>query len=148
MSGNTNPQFTAIGNVGSALLTAQLTTSDGSSGTIGTNISVCFTAGANGSYVESARVIPVANAALAAAATVVRFYVSSLTSGATSTANTWLVGELAIQAVNADALTAATGMWDFPLGFRLPASWTILASLGTAANANTGYRTTIMGGDY
>jgi hypothetical protein len=150
MPGNAVPQFTRIGNIASALLTAALTTSDGSGGTIGTNISVVFTADAtNGSYVESVRIAIVASAAsTAAAGTTIRIYVSSIASGSTTTANTFLITEVAVPAVTADQATTATNVFDVALGFRLPAGYTILASTHVAANANTGYRVTSFGGDY
>jgi hypothetical protein len=149
VSGNAQPQFTAQGDIASCLLTTAFTTSDGSTGSIGTAILILFTAGSNGSYVEFVRVIPVASSAsTAAAATCIRIFVSSISTGSCSTTNTFLVAELAIPALTADSPTAATNWFDIPLGFRLPAGWTLLAATGTAANANTGYRCTAFGGDY
>jgi hypothetical protein len=148
--GNAVPQFTRVGNISSALLTAALTTSDGSGGTIATNIYVVFTADSvNGSYVEAVRIVPVASAAgTATSATVIRIYVSTITSGATATTNTFLVAEVAIPALTADQTTVGINVFDVPLGFRLPASYTILASSHIAAAANTGYRAVAFGGDY
>ncbi len=151
MSGNAQPQFTRQGNIGSVLFGgAALTTSDGSSGTIGTNIFLAFTADAtNGSYVEAIRIMAVASAAATAtAATVVRVYISSITSGSTTTANTFLIGELALPAITADQTTTATNWYDLPLGFRLPAGYTILVSSHIVNNANTSLRATVFGGDY
>lgn len=131
-------------------MTAANTNSDGT-GNIGTpTMYVLFTADAtNGSYVEFVRFMVVGNSAGASsAATVARVYASSITSGATSSANTYLVGEVAIPAATSDSATAAGNWFDFPLGFRLPAGWTILGSLGTAASANVGIRGTVFGGDY
>ena len=131
-------------------MTAANTDSDGT-GNIGTpTMYVLFTADAtNGSYVEFVRFTLVGNSAGASmVATVARVYASSITSGVTSSANTYLLGEIAIPASTVDAATAAGNWFDFPLGFRLPAGWTILGSLGTAASSNTGVRGTVIGGDY
>ena len=149
MSGNAQPQFTANGNIGSALVNAANTASDGTGNISTPTMYVAFTAGANGSYVEFARVMVVASvAATAGAATVIRLYVSSITTGATSSANTFLIYELALPSITADQTTTATNYYDIPLGFRLPASWTILASTHIVANASTDNRVTVMGGDY
>ena len=146
-----SPQFCINGAINSVLVgAAALTTSDGSGGTIGTNIFLAFTAAAvTGSYVEAVRIVAVSSvAATATAATVVRIYISTQTSGATSTANTWCIGEIAMPAITADQTTVATNWQDFPIGFRLPAGYTILVSSHIINNANTALRATVFGGDY
>ena len=151
MSGNAQPQFTRQGNIGSTLFGGTaLTTSDGSSGTIGTTMQIAFTADAtNGSYVEAIRVMAVASvAATATAATVARVYVSSIATGSTTTSNTYLIGELALPAITADQTTTATNWFDLPLGFRLPAGYTILVSSHVVNNGSTNLRAIIFGGDY
>lgn len=150
MSGNTSPQFTAAGNISSVLAgNAALTTSDGSGGTIGTNIFLAFTAGANDSYVEFVRLMAVSSAAATNTnATTVRIYVSTVTSGATSTANTWLIGEIALPIIDADQTTTATNPFDMPLGFRLPTGSSILVSCHIANAASTAIRATVFGGNY
>jgi hypothetical protein len=150
MAGNATPQFTRQANIGSALVNAANTASDGTGNITTPTMYVAFTADAtNGSYVESARVMVVASAAsTAGAATVIRIYISSVTTGATSSANTWLIYELALPAITADQATTATNFYDIPLGFRIPAGYTILASTHNAANANTDNRVTVFGGDY
>jgi len=150
MSGNATPMFTRQANIGAANVTAANTTSDGSGGTIGTNIySVLAADLTNGSYVEFVRIMVVASAAATATvATVIRIYVSSQQSGATTTANTHLIAEIAIPASTADQTTTANNWYDVPLGFRLPAGWALLASTHIVANANTAWRVTAIGGDY
>jgi hypothetical protein len=144
------PQFTATGDIQSTLFGGTaLTTSDGSGGTIGTSMQIAFTSQSNGSYVEAIRILAVASVATTAtAATVVRVYVSELTSGSTSTANTWLIAELALPAITADQSTTATNWYDLPLGFRLNAGYTILVSSHVVNNANTNLRAVVFGGDY
>jgi hypothetical protein len=151
MGGNTLPQFTKQANISSVLATTAQTTNDGSTGTIGTNYWLAFTADAtNGSYVEFLRVMPVASAAgTAMNATTIRVFVSSLTSGSVGTANTYCIYELAIPAVTADQGSGvANNAYDIPLGFRLPAGYTILVTTHVAATASAAYRCTVFGGDY
>lgn len=151
MSGNQNPQFTAVGDIQSCLFGGTaLTTSDGSGGTIGTSMEIAFLSSTtNGSYVEAIRLLAVASAAATATnATVARVYVSSISSGSTSTANTWLIIEAALPSITADQTTTATNWYDFPLGFRMPASYTILVSSHIVNVANTNLRAVVFGGDY
>ncbi len=151
MAGNATTQFTRQATATpSVLITAALTTSDGSSGTIGTNIFLIMTADANnGSFVEFVRFIPVASAANTAfAASTTRLYLSSATSGSTTTGNTWLLYEVFIAATTADSNTSNVIPYDVPLNFRIPAGYTLLASCHTAPNANTALRATAISGDY
>ncbi len=150
MAGNAVPQFTQVGNVGSALVNAANTNSDGTGNiTTGPTMYIVFTAGANGSYADFARIMVVASAAATAgAATVIRFYYSTITSGATTSANTFLIAEVAVPAITADQTTTATNWIDVPLGFRLPANAVILASTHIVNNTNTGNRVVVFGGDY
>lgn len=150
MAGNAVPQFTRQGNIGSALVNAANTNSDGTGNITTPTMYVVFTADAtNGSYVEFARVNVVASvAATAGAATVIRLYYSTIGSGATTNANTFLIAELAIPAITADQTVTATNWFDIPLGFRIPAGSFILASTHIAAAANTGNRISVYGGDY
>lgn len=150
MSGNAQPQFTRQGNIGSALVTAANTNSDGTGNITTPTMYIALTADAtNGSYVEFVRFMAVASVAASnTAATVMRVYVSSITSGATSSANTWLIGEIALPIISADQTVTATNWYDMPLGFRLPAGYTLLVSSHIAQPANTGIRATAFGGDY
>ena len=95
------------------------------------------------------RLAPAASvAATATTATVARFYISSVTSGATTNANTFLIAEVACPAQTADQTTTAISAIDIPLGFVLPAGWTLLMSMHHAAAANTSWGAVVFGGDY
>lgn len=151
MAGNSQPQFTAAGDIQSVLFGGTaLTTSDGSSGTIGTTMQIAYTSSStNGSYVEALRIFPVSSVAAAStAATVARVYVSTVTSGSTSTTNTWLIAEIALASVTADQSTTAINWYDVPLGFRLNPSYTILVSSHVVNATNTNLRATVFGADY
>ena len=145
----TQPSFTQLANVASALVTAANTNSDGTGNITTPTMYVAFTAGGNGSYVEMVRLMAVASAASTPTSpTTMRIYVSTVGAGATTSANTYLVAEIALPAITADAPTAATNAYDVPLGFAIPAGTFILVSSHVAAAANTGIRATVFGGDY
>ena len=146
--GNSAPQFTKNGVIGSVLVTAANTSSAGG-GTIGTDIFKFVTADATyGTFVEFVRCIAVATAATSTTASVMRIFASSVTSGATTSANTILIAEVAIPITAADNATTAVNSIDIPCNFRLPAGWTLLATNHAAPAANTNWRAIAFGGDY
>lgn len=145
--GSNNSIPIKTGRVGSALVTAACTTSDGT-GTIGTDTFLAFTAGSNGSYVDRLRWIPIATAPTTTGATVARVYISSVSTGATTSANTFLFQEVSLAAVAADNASNAGNIFDIGLGFSLPAGWTILVQNHAAPVALSAWRATVIGGDY
>ena len=148
MPANSIPRFTRVGKVSSTTVTAANTKSDGS-GTIGTDTFLAFTADStNGSFVERVRWLATATASTATTATVARVYISSVTSGATTSANTYLVAEVTLPSVTADSSSAAVQPIDVPLGISVPASYTVLVQCYAAPAANTAWRATVFGGDY
>ena len=145
---NTSPRFTKAANISSALVTAANTSSQGG-GTIATDIFKAFTADAtNGSFVEKVRWIPTATAATTTSATVARVFLSSVASGATTSANTHLVAEVTLPAIAADNASTAVNPFDVPLGFTIPAGWTILVTNHAAPAANTAWKAITIGSDY
>jgi hypothetical protein len=148
MAGNASPQFTKNGAIGSVLITAANTSSQGA-GTIGTDIFLVDTADAtNGSFVDTLRFIPTATAPTTTTATVARVFLSSVPSGATTSANTFLVAEVTLPAIAADNATTAVFPFDVPLNLRVPAGWTILVTTHAAPAANSAWRALVIGGDY
>lgn len=141
MAANTAPIFTLTPRVSWAesMVTANNTV-DLSSGTI---YSV-FTAGANGSFLDHARVKM--NPAANGVATVIRFWVNNGSTVATP-ANSAIIGELSIPATTAIA-TAALPDFVYPLGFAIPAAYVIYATLGTAPGGSAEMTCAIIGGDY
>lgn len=96
MAGNSTPIFSKNGRLESVIVTAANTSSQGG-GTIATDIFKAATADAtNGSFVEYVRWIATATTPTNTTATVGRVYLSSVTSGATTSANTILVAEVAL----------------------------------------------------
>ena len=149
MPANTDPIFSKNGHVESVLITAANTSSQGG-GTIGTDIFKAFTADAtNGSYVDRVRFIATATAANTnTTATVARVFLSSQTTGATTSANTWLLGEITLPVISADSSSVGQQPYDVVLGFAIPAGYTILVTNHAAPAANTAWRATVIGGDY
>lgn len=148
MAGNTNPQFPKNGDIKSVLITAANTSSQGG-GAIGTDIFLAFTADAtNGSWVDTLRFFPTATTPTTMTATVLRVFISTQASGATTSANTYLWDEVTSPAVGADNASTAAYPIDVPLGFRLPPGGTILVTSHAAPAANTAWRATVIGGDY
>jgi len=148
MPANTAPIFGVTPDISGVQMTAVNTRSDGN-GTIGTDIWKAFTAGANGSWISKVRIVNTAtSAATATAATTVRIFISSQTTGSTTGANTFCIGEIAMPAITAAATTSATVGQELPCNFALPASWTILVTYHVALNANTGLTAIVFGTDY
>ena len=145
---NIQPRFTKLGDVASVLITAGNTSSQGG-GTIGTDIFLAFTADAtNGSYIEKVRLIATATTPTPTTATVARIFLSTQSSGATSSANTYLIAEVTLPAVAADNASAAIYPFDVPLGFSVPAGMNVLVTTHASPAANTAWRAVVFGGDY
>jgi hypothetical protein len=125
------------------------TKSDGT-GTIGTDMLLLYTADSSyGGFVQKIRLNPQAStAATATTATVVRVYISSQASGATTNANTTLYAELACPAQTADQTATATNPIEIPIGIALKAGENILVSMHAAAAANTSWGFYCVAGDY
>lgn len=130
------------------IVTAANVRSDGV-GTIGTDIYLLGTTGADGSIVRSVRFIPTSTTANAAiAATVLRIYLSTVSSGATTAANTFLVGEIVFPVQTASSSTTATIPIDFVLDRPLPTGVSVLLSTHVVTNANTFIVATSIFSDY
>ena len=147
MAGNTSPQFTLNGVVGSALSIAGNTSSMGT-GTIGVDIFLLVLAGLEGTFIEYVRFIPVASTPTSTTATVGRLFVSSVAAGATTAANTYLLGEVVLPVTAADNALTAVNPLDIAVNFRLPAGYTLLFTTHAAPVANTNWRGVAVGGDY
>jgi hypothetical protein len=152
MSANTNPIYTLVPVNTPSIWTASLTAntkSDGT-GTIGTDMVKAFTADAtNGSFINRLRFNPTASvASTATTATVLRVYLSSVASGATTNANTVLWGEFVLGAQTADQAAGATNSFEIPMGIALAPSQTVLFSMHHSAAANTAWQCMALGGNY
>jgi hypothetical protein len=145
MSNNAN--FIATPSIASARITAANTSSQGG-GTIGTDIFLTDSTGASGGFIQSLRFSPTATAPTTTTATVARVFYSTQSSGATTNANTFLLGEITLPAIAADNASASAPVFDLPLNISLPTGLHILVTNHAAPAANTAWVATCIGGDY
>lgn len=151
MAANTAPIFTDVPVVGAGAWTSSLTGNTTSTGvsTIGTSSILLFSAGADGSYINRVRLTPSGSvAATATTATVARLYVSTVASGATTAANTFLVAEVALSSQTTDQTASAVTPVEIPCGFYIPTGYYLLLSMHAAAAANTQWTCVAFGGHY
>lgn len=151
MAANTEPIYTLTPHVESCTPVLVCAGTDGvgyvvSGGTV--THYIAFTPGANGSFIKEARIkIATTNGTTAVAATDIRFFISTVSSGATSSANTHFITEVAIPAIT-PAIATSTPDFIVPLNFALESGKYLLCCTGVVASANTYYKVTTFGGDY
>jgi hypothetical protein len=150
MPANTNPIFTLTPNVGMVTITqaAANVKSDGV-GTVATDMFKVFTAGANGSFIDRVRFFSVASAAnTTGVATTLRVFISTVASGGTTAADTFLIAELSVPAIASDHATNATAPYEILLGFAIPTGMYIHVAQHVAQTANQNWIAVAIGGDY
>lgn len=149
MSANTEPRYTLTPNNGFALVDAANTNSDGTGNITTPTMYLLITAGTNGTLLNFVRVMCSASAAATGNnPTVIRLYLSTISSGATTNANTHLIAEQAIPSITTDQTVTATPYFDIPLGFDIPSGYFLLASNHVVAVANTHNSVTAFADDY
>lgn len=139
------PVFPQAPLLSSVAPTAANTSSQGG-GTIGTDIFLAATAGANGAFIERVRLVPTATTPTTTTATVARIFWSTQASGATTNANTHLLAEIALPAIAADSASVQVPALDVPINMNIPANATILVTNHAAPAANTQWKVTVVGG--
>lgn len=148
---NTAPIFTGTPKVSGTTITTAQNNSQGS-GTIGTNIFLAFSGGTNGSYLQKVRfTLGGATANTASTAAVLRVYLSTQASGATTSANTFLIQEVTAASQTPNVVTTLTGATypiDVPLNFAIPTGYYLLVGASAVTGANTVWTVTTYGGDY
>lgn len=151
MAANTTPIFGLTGVLGTTRITAQQANagrSDGG-GTVGTDVFKAATGGTNGTFVKEIRVKAAATAAATnTTATSIRVYASTVGSGATTSADTKLIGEFAIPVVSAANISAPSPDFCFPVNFVVPSGSFLHVGSGAALAANTEFHATAIGMDY
>jgi hypothetical protein len=152
MPANTAPIYGLVPNIGFANIstTSTLTRSDGV-GTIGTNLFKAFTAGVNGSFIQKVRFLPVANtAAVTTVATTLRVFISTVGTGSTTAADTYLIGEVSVPGLTTAAAnsTAAVNYYELPLNFAIPSSDFIYVGQHVAQTTNQNWLAVVIGSDY
>jgi hypothetical protein len=152
MPANTSPIFALTPNIGSVKITttAALVRSDGSAANaIGTDQFLCFTAGANGSFVQRVRFNPVATAAaVTSVATTLRVYLSSVNTGTPTATDTDLLAEISVPAISTSNSTNAVTYYEIPLNIAIPTAHYILVSQHVAQTTNQSWQAMVFGGDY
>jgi len=103
-------------------------------------VSPCFTAGANGSYLQRLICRPVGTNI----ASVLRVFLNNGSANSTQ-ANNVLITEATLPASTANAAGALAPV-ELPLNFAIPAAYVINVTLGTAIAA--GVRVSVIAGDY
>jgi len=152
MPANTDPIYSKIGDVqeaAAALIQAVNASLYNAAGTIGTDVYKIWTADAtNGGYLQKIRVKYCANATTTSVACVMKFFVTAAASGATTDANCFLIDEIAIPATGVLTAIATNPSYDVPMGFALPAGWSIVAKITAAQPASCGFAAVGIGGKY
>lgn len=153
MAANTQPIWSLtpnVGRVGIPTTNAQVK-SDGTSAGSGADLMYkAFTAGADGSYVDRIRFTSVANAAgTTGVATVLRAYLSTVSApGATTSSDTFLLGEVTAPAIASSHNTNATNYADINLDCVIPSGTFIHVSQHVAQTTNQRWNAMVFGADY
>lgn len=152
MPANTTPIYSLTPNVSSVKITttAALVRSDGSAANaIGTDQFLAFTTGANGSFIQRVRFIPVSStAAVNSVATTLRVFLSSVNTGTPTAANTNLLAEISVPLISVANATNAVTYYEIPLNIQVPTGRYILVSQHVAQTTNQSWQATVFGGDY
>lgn len=157
MPANTNPLFSITPNVGCTLIatTSAQVKSDGTSAGTGTDLMYAvFASGSNGSYIQKIRFNSVANAATNSVATVLRVYISTVSTtvgsaaGATTNANTFLLAEVSVPILASANATNSTNYYEVALNMAIPTGRWIMVSQHTAQTTNQAWNAKAIGGDY
>ncbi len=155
MPANTTPIYTLTPNVGHAVITttyAQVKSDGTTAGSGNDRMVLAFTAGANGSYVDTVRFNCVANtAATSSVATTLRVYMSTVAApeaGATTQANTHCFAEISVPIVVSSHSTNATNFYEIPVNKAIPTGTYIHVAQHVAQTTNQVWKATVFGGDY
>jgi hypothetical protein len=143
MAANTDPIYTLepeVANNGTTGMNQLITAAANDYTGIDADVSLVFTAGANGSFVQRLRF----KAGGTNVATVARIYINNGSSPGTAT-NNQFYGEISLPATTASA-TVATVDLDYPMNFAIPATFRIYVGLATAVAA--GWVVTPVAGNY
>ena len=144
MTANTSPIYTITPINTFALITAADT---GTSGT-GSNVTLVFTSGSNGSFVQKLIFQPLSTSGSTTTnAAAARVYINNGSSAGTASNNVLFKEiSLAATAVNTSATTAAFG-YELPINFQLAASYTIIVGI-TSFASSTQWNVLSVAGNY
>lgn len=149
MPANTNPIYPLTPRVKGVAITAANTRSDGV-GTIGTDIFLVGTvSGTDGGFLRFIELWPTASVANTATnSTIARAFISEVSSGTTTVANTNPIGEAPISSQNAASSTDAVVPIVITVNKQIAAGGSILVTVHSAPVANTQWKAVAYWGDY
>jgi hypothetical protein len=150
MAANTSPIWTLTPNVSGADITSTVANVNTTApGTIGTNCFLAFTSGADGSYLQKIRFSFVSTTSVISSVnTTLQVYLSTVNTGATSTANVKLIAQVQAAAQTVSAVTTAPYVVEIPLNFAIPASRYLLVTQSVAQTTNANWQALVIGGNY
>lgn len=150
MAANVAPIYPKSPNLGFVSLGSGITalTNSTGAGTIGTNLFLVEAAGVDGTIFRRIKFIPTATAPTVTTATVARVFLSTVSSGATTTADTHLIAELVLAAQNADNATGAVVPVEMALDLPVPTGMNILVGLHAVPPATVVWKCVLMSSDY
>lgn len=150
MAANTSPIWTLTPNVsGADIATTTANVNTSAPGTIGTNCFLAFTSGADGSYLQRIRFCFVSTTGvISPIATTLQVYLSTINTGATTSANTDLIAQVQAPAQTISAVTTVPFVLDIPLNYAIPAARYILVTQSVAQNTNANWHAIVFGGNY
>lgn len=152
---NTDPIYTRAGDVQSVgwlVRVAASTLYDGA-GTIATSVAdggphkVWQANATNGGFFRSLIFKYGGTSTTVSNATTMKVFISSVSSGSTTDADTWLIDEIALPATTPSA-TGANITYSLPINLPIPAGYTILVKCLSVQPASMGWYVTGIGGKY
>lgn len=119
-------------------------------GTIGTNCFLVGTvSGADGGYLQKIRfTFTSTTGTVSVVATNINIFLSTISSGATSSADTYLYATLQVPAQTISAVTTAPIMYEVPISIPVQTSRHVLVAQTVAANTNSAWVAHLIRGDY
>ena len=152
MAANTSPIYSLTPNIGDVKITttSALVRSDGSAvNAIGTDQFLAFSSGADGSFVQRVRFIPVASTAgVNSVATTLRVFLSTVNTGIPTAANTHLLAEISVPIISTSNNVSAVTYYEIPLNIAIPTNHYILVSQHIAQTTNQSWQAMVFGGNY
>ena len=150
MAANTSPIWTLTPNVGFAGITNTVANANTTApGTIGTDCFLAFTSGVDGSYLQKVRFsFTSTTSVISPVATTLQVYLSTINTGATSSADTSLIAQVQAAVQSVALVTTAPYQIEIPFNFAIPASRYILVTQSVAQTTDANWQALVIGGDY
>ena len=150
MAQNTDPIYSRAADIqNSAVVVAVNASLYNGTGTIATDVYKVWSADVtNGGFLQRCRIKYVANATTTSVACVMKFFLSTATSGAVTDATMFFYDEVALPTTGTLTTTAGNVSYDMPFGFAIPAGMSVYVKITVAQPASCGFVVTGIGGKY